>query len=194
MGYMSFMISLNLFLVILTSYILGSIPFAVIIAKISGIGDITKQGSGNPGATNMMRIAGKKLGALNFLLDFAKGTLAVKIGAHYGFADIAFVAVVMGHCFPIWLRFKGGKGVATFLGGLLGLNPITGLLAIGTWIVVFVVFRISSLSAMVMIFTTITASAIFWYHEFFWAVLAVGLLVIIRHKSNILRLLSGSEK
>lgn len=188
------MISTDLFIVILTSYLLGSIPFAVIIAKVSGIGDITKMGSGNPGATNMMRIAGKKLGAINFLLDFAKGVLAVKIGEYMGEPQAAFVAVVVGHCFSVFLRGRGGKGVASMLGGLLALNPITGAITIGTWLAVFATFRISSLSAISGILVTIAASAVFWYHDFFWAVLVVGLLVIARHKSNIVRLLSGAEK
>jgi glycerol-3-phosphate acyltransferase PlsY len=92
------------------------------------------------------------------------------------------------------LRFKGGKGVATTLGGLLALNPLTGFLAIATWIAVFAAFRISSLSAIVAVSATIIASALFWYDDFFWVVLAVGVLVIYRHKANIQRLLSGAEK
>ena len=176
------------------AYLLGSIPFAVVIARLSGLGDITQQGSGNPGATNMMRIAGKKLGIINFLLDFAKGVLAVKIGAHFGMADLAFIAVVIGHCFSIWLSFRGGKGVATMFGGLLALNPLTGVLALGVWIAVFLMFRISSLSAIVSIMATVIASAIWWYDDFFFAAFAVGMLVIGRHKANIARLLGGAEK
>jgi glycerol-3-phosphate acyltransferase PlsY len=188
------MISTNLFIVILTSYLLGSIPFAVIIARISGIGDITKHGSGNPGATNMLRLGGKKLGAINFLLDFAKGTLAVKIGEYLGHEQSAFVAVVVGHCFSIFLRGKGGKGVATTLGGLFGLNPVAGALAIGVWVAVFAAFRISSLSAISAFSITTIAAAIFWCSQVFWAMLPVTVLVIYRHKANIKRLLDGSEK
>lgn len=183
-----------MFLIIIIAYLIGSVPFAVIIAKLSGIGDITAQGSGNPGATNMMRIAGKKLGVINFLLDFAKGVLAVKIGASFGYAELALVAAVVGHCFPIWLKFKGGKGVATLFGALLAINPVTGILAIGTWIVVFAIFKISSLSAIISISATIIASAVWWYDDFFWAVLIAGALVIWRHKANIARLLNGAEK
>ncbi len=179
---------------IIISYFLGSIPFAVIIARLSGIGDITKHGSGNPGATNMMRIGGKKLGAINFLLDFAKGTLAVKIGEYMGHEQSAFVAVVVGHCFSIFLRGKGGKGVATTLGGLFGLNPAAGALAIGIWVAMFVAFRISSLSALSAFSITTIAAAIFWCSQVFWAMLLVTLLVIYRHKANIKRLLNGSEK
>ena len=190
---MSCMISLDLFLVIVASYLLGSIPFAVIIAEIAGIGDITKMGSGNPGATNMLRVAGKKLGVLNFLLDFTKGFVAVRVGAYFGYENAAFIAAVVGHCFPIFLRFKGGKGVATTLGGLLGLNPLTGFLAIGVWLTVFVAFRISSLSAIISISVTVMMSMVYW-DKFFWAVFVVGTLVIYRHKANIKRLLRGVEK
>ena len=151
-------------------------------------------GSGNPGATNMLRVAGKKLGAINFALDFLKGFIAVKIGAHCGYANVALIAAVVGHCFPIFLRFKGGKGVATMLGGLLALNPITGFLAIGVWLTTFVAFRISSLSALVAIVVTVAASMVYWYNDFFWAVFAVGILVVYRHKANIKRLLNGEEK
>ena len=189
MGYSSCMIVL-----IIVCYLIGSIPFAVIIAKIAGIGDITKMGSGNPGATNMLRVAGKKLGAINFLLDFAKGFLAVKFGEHFGYENAALLAVVVGHCFSVFLHGRGGKGVATTLGGLLGLNPLTGFLAIGVWLTVFVAFRISSLSALVTMSATIIASMVYWYDDFFWAVFVVGALVIYRHKANIQRLLSGSEK
>lgn len=186
--------NLELIAAVSLAYIIGSIPFAVIIAKLSGIGDITQQGSGNPGATNMMRVAGKKLGAINFLLDFAKGVFAVKLGAEFGYGDLAFVAVVVGHCFPLFLRFRGGKGVASTMGGLLALNPLTGALALGVWLAVFLAFRISSLSAIVSIAATVIASAIYWYDDFFFAVLIVGVLVIARHRGNIARLLSGAEK
>jgi len=127
----------------LLAYLLGSIPFAVIVAKIAGIGDVTKFGSGNPGATNITRMGGKKLGAITLLLDGLKG-----FAAGYFFGIWGMVAAIMGHCFPVWLKFKGGKGVATTIGAYLAIEPIFGGVTIAIWLAMFLAFRISSLSAL----------------------------------------------
>lgn len=182
-------------LVVIVSYFIGSISFAVLISKMAGLGDITKHGSGNPGATNMARLGGKKLAALNLILDALKGTLAVYIGQQLGFPVIAFVAVVMGHCFTVFLKFKGGKGVATTIGALLLLNLHIGVTAIVIWVITFLVFRISSLAALLAINLTMLKVAI-WYNmdPMIWGLIIVSLLITYKHKANIKRLINGTEK
>lgn len=163
------------------------------ISKIAGLGDIRKFGSGNPGATNMARFGGKKLAAINLVLDALKGALAVWLGKCFGYEGVAFFAVVVGHCYSAFLGFKGGKGVATTLGGLIALSPIAGVMAVVIWLTVFALFRISSLSAIISLNLVAFASAVWWYREVFWFMLLVALLVTYRHKGNIKRLINGVE-
>ena len=176
-------------------YLLGSIPFGLILTQLAGTGDIRSIGSGNIGATNVLRTVNKKLAAATLLLDGAKGAVTVLIAQRFG-PDMAVVAAagsLVGHLFPIWLRFRGGKGVATALGILFALAPIVGLLACGTWVLIAVIFRFSSLSALI----ALGASPIYMWlladpqrMEFS---IAMAIVVWGRHGENIRRLVKGEE-
>ncbi len=177
-------------------YMFGSIPFGLIISKIAGTQDLRTVGSGNIGATNMMRAGGKKLAALTLLLDLAKGALATWLAYRMLGQDMAaaglFIAT-MGHIFPIWLLFKGGKGVATFLGGLLVLNPILGALFIGLWAATFITTRISAKAALVAVCVMPLATYALMGLQPALYVGCTAIVIIYRHKENILRMLSGNE-
>ena len=187
---------LTLALVALGAYLLGSIPFGVVITRLLGLGDLRQIGSGNIGATNVLRTGNKGAAAATLILDAAKGGVAVLIAraltAEDG-AQLAALASFLGHLFPVWLGFRGGKGVATFLGTVLALAWPAGLLACATWLAVAALSRISSLSALVA-----TAATPVWL----WAigqpqavVLAVLLAALVwyRHGANIARLRAGTE-
>jgi len=189
---------INETLIIIFSYLLGSTPFGLIVAKAAGMGDIRKKGSGNIGATNVSRAGGKKLGLITLLLDGGKGAVAVLIARHLGDSAIeviAALAAVMGHVFPVWLRFKGGKGVATTFAVYLALNPVVGAFSLSIWLAVFGFARISSVAALVSVIATplfvwlVTGDMGIFYLSIFLAA-----LIVIRHKSNIQRLLKGEEK
>ncbi len=179
------------------AYLLGSIPFGLIVTRLAGYGDIRKIGSGNIGATNVLRTGNKGLAALTLLLDGGKGALAVLVAARHGsdIAAVAAVLVVIGHLFPIWLRFNGGKGVATAGGVLLAYVWPAGLAGVATWIIVAVLTRYSSLAAL----STAALAPIFTW--FFTGgdiartgvVLIIAVMVILRHRENIRRLLNGEE-
>lgn len=178
-------------------YLLGSIPFGLVLTRAAGLGDIRSIGSGNIGATNVLRTGNKKLAAATLILDGAKGAVAVLIARVLGGDDAALIAGVfsiLGHIFPVWLNFKGGKGVATTLGMLLALAPFVGLLACGTWLAMAAAFRISSLSALAALaFTPVTAMIV--YHDLRLAIACALLaaLVFYTHRTNIQRLLKGEE-
>jgi acyl phosphate:glycerol-3-phosphate acyltransferase len=177
-------------------YLCGTVPFGLILTKSAGLGDIRTIGSGNIGATNVLRTGNKKVAALTLLLDGLKGTApAVLMGWLYGpqAAVLAGLAAFFGHLFPMWLGFKGGKGVATSIGVLLGLFWPLGLIFIGIWIAMAAIFRISSLSAL-------TASVLspLWAYLLGRADLVVptaimGVAVLLTHRANIARLLKGEE-
>lgn len=177
-------------------YLLGSIPFGVISARIFGLGNLREIGSGNIGATNVLRTGNKAAAATTLLFDAGKGTAAVLLARAFGGDDAQQVAGVMalvGHCFPIWLSFKGGKGVATFLGAVLGLAwPV--FLACGlTWLIAAAIGRMSSLAALV----ATTLSPVFFlllgYPNMLLASITLGVIIIWRHRENIQRIRNGVE-
>ncbi|MBC8241769.1 MAG: glycerol-3-phosphate 1-O-acyltransferase PlsY [Alphaproteobacteria bacterium] len=187
--------------VALGGYILGSIPFGLVLTRLAGLGDIRQIGSGNIGATNVLRTGNKPLALLTLLLDGGKGGAAVLLAGMFT-ADtalplVAGVAAVIGHNFPVWLKFRGGKGVATTIGTLLAAAWPVGIAVCLTWLAVAVVFRYSSLSAII----ALGGSTVFaWFltsspDNLPLAVMAavLGALTIIRHQANIRRLLSGDE-
>ena len=177
-------------------YLLGSIPFGPVVAKLMGLGDLRKIGSGNIGATNVLRTGSRKAAAAVLLLDALKGAVAVLIAGALAGADAAALAglfAVIGHCFPIWLKFRGGKGVATALGVLLALAPLAGLAACAAWALMAKLFRISSLSALVAIGLSPLLLILFGHPEAAIPGAVMALLVWARHHANIARLLAGTE-
>ncbi len=190
-------------LLIVGAYLLGSLSFAVIVSRAMGLPDPRSFGSGNPGATNVLRTGRKLAAALTLLGDALKGWVAVMaaqlMAAQFALAGgvvlLAAVAVFVGHLFPVFFRFQGGKGVATALGVLLGLNPWLGLACLVTWLVVALVFRISSLSALVTAcLAPVYAGLLMGWGPQATAVLVIALLLVYRHKSNLIKLARGEEK
>ncbi len=177
-------------------YLLGAVPFGIVMARAFGLGDLRKIGSGNIGATNVLRTGNKPAAFLTLVLDAGKGGIAVLIAravAGEGAAQVAGAAAFLGHLYPVWLGFRGGKGVATFLGTLLALAWPVGLAACGTWLAVALSLRISSLSALVA-----AASAPLWMlaigrADLVAVALALAALIFLRHRENIGRILAGTE-
>jgi acyl phosphate:glycerol-3-phosphate acyltransferase len=181
--------------ILIAGYLLGSIPFGLLLTRAAGLGDIRKIGSGNIGATNVLRTGHKGLAAATVLLDGGKGLVAVLIARHWGeeAAALAGCGALIGHLFPIWLSFKGGKGVATSLGVLLALDWRIGLIACAAWLIVAVIFRYSSLAALVAL---ALAPVFAWFlsgRSLAVVTLFIAALVWIRHHQNIQRLLRGEE-
>jgi glycerol-3-phosphate acyltransferase PlsY len=176
-------------------YLLGSIPFGLIFTKMAGMGDVRSIGSGNIGATNVLRTGNKKIAAATLLGDMLKGTIAVLIAWRFGpdQAVMAGLGAFLGHCFPVWLKFKGGKGVATYIGILLGFSLKTvGVFAV-VWLATAAITRYSSLSALLA--TLATPIALYMFGHVQWAELFALLTLITfwRHRENIARLLKGEE-
>lgn len=177
-------------------YFLGSIPFGLVLCRLAGYGDIRKIGSGNIGATNVLRTGNKPLALATLLLDSGKGAIAVFLCLYlfdHEAAILAGLGAVIGHNFPIWLKFKGGKGVATTLGTLLAMAWPAGLAACVTWLLMALIFRISSLSALIALAAAPIAA---WYLNMPLVAQASALLCLlgwIRHHSNIRRILAGEE-
>ncbi len=176
-------------------YLLGSIPFGLVLTRLAGLGDVRAIGSGNIGATNVLRTGNKGLAALTLLLDGGKGAAAYLLGAMYG-PDMAVLAgggAFIGHLFPVWLRFRGGKGMATFLGVLLAANWLAGVLCCLTWLAVAAVLRYSSLATLVAALAG--PGYAYWLGN--WQIMELAafmtVLVFIRHHQNIRRLLAGTE-
>lgn len=183
---------------VIAAYLLGSVSFAVITSKLFGLADPRTYGSGNPGATNVLRSGKKAAAALTLFGDAAKGWLAVFLAAHFALSDVQIalvaLAVFLGHLFPVFLNFKGGKGVATALGVLLALNIWLGLGGLGTWLLTAAGLRLSSLAALVAaVATPIFAILLVLPREWVMASGIMSLLLIWRHKSNIQNLLAGKE-
>ena len=176
-------------------YVLGSIPFGLVITRFAGTEDIRSIGSGNIGATNVLRTGRKSLAALTVLGDGLKGTVAVLIGAYWGpeTAIIAAFGAFIGHCFPVWLKFKGGKGVATYFGILLGLYWPVFLAAGATWILVALVSRYSSLAALITSAGVPVLLYVIGHVQLAELFLVIGVILWVRHRQNIFRLASGTE-
>ncbi|HUC09992.1 MAG TPA: glycerol-3-phosphate 1-O-acyltransferase PlsY [Stellaceae bacterium] len=186
---------MDLIVAALIGYALGSIPFGLIVSRLAGYGDIRAIGSGNIGATNVLRTGNKGLAALTLLLDLGKGAAAVAVGWHWGgrAALAAGLCAVLGHMFPVWLGFRGGKGVATAFGVLAALAWPLALVAALIWLVVAAAFRYSSLAALVA--AAISAAVAPFLVDAPTAVLVaiIELLIILRHHANIRRLIAGRE-
>ena len=181
--------------ILVISYLLGSIPMGLLLTRFVGKGDLRKVGSGNIGATNVMRVGGLRMAALTWLLDMAKVVAAVLLGR--AFVDVGFGAwcgfiAIVGHCFPIWLRFHGGKGVSGLFGLLLAISPLTFLFIGIEWLLVALTSGYSSLGALVVFFLVPVFGFIIDINVGF-AFLAVALLCLIRHRENIIRLVHGKE-
>lgn len=185
----------------LAGYLIGSIPFGLILTRMAGLGDIRQIGSGNIGATNVLRTGHKGLAALTLFLDGLKGTAAVFLGHWIGtasggpvwmFALFGGIAAFLGHIFPVWLGFKGGKGVATFIGVLLGFYWPAGLLFLALWLVTAYLSRYSSLSALLASVIVPIAMAITHVQGAYF-VLLMSAMLIFKHRANIERLVAGTE-
>ena len=195
--------SLAVLAMIAAAYLLGSVPFAVVCSRLFGLADPRTYGSGNPGATNVLRSGNKAAAALTLIGDAAKGWFAVWLSIRLGFSPLVIacvsVAVFLGHLYPIFLKFKGGKGVATAFGVMIAIQPILALAAVATWLIMAIFFRFSSLAAL-----TCAIFAPFYY--FFggmlvWqahspiivALVIIAIFLFLRHKANIRRLMDGTE-
>ncbi len=187
--------SILTFSVISFSYLLGSIPFGILVSKVFGLGNLRDIGSGNIGATNVLRTGNKLAALITLILDGLKGVLVVVV-ARFISEDAAITAsifVIIGHIYPVWLRFSGGKGVATFIGAILALSFVTGLLVCFIWIIIALIFRYSSLSAIVSSASAPIGIFLFYDNEALVVTLFMTVLIWYRHKDNIRRLIDGSE-
>ncbi len=177
-------------------YLLGSIPFGMIVARVMGLGNLRQIGSGNIGATNVLRTGNKAAAALTLLFDAAKGAVAVLLAralAGEDAAQIAALAAFLGHCFPVWLGFKGGKGVATFLGLWLALDWRVGVACCLTWLVAALIWRISSVGALAAAALSTTWIMVLTDGSTFILGIALTLLLYWRHSANLARIKAGTE-
>ncbi|WP_273787941.1 glycerol-3-phosphate 1-O-acyltransferase PlsY [Bartonella grahamii] len=186
--------------IFLISYLIGSIPFGLLFTRLAKLGDVRTIGSGNIGATNVLRTGNKKLAALTLLCDMLKGTIVVFVIKFFSdpldnsiLVSLAGFFVFLGHLFSIWLKFKGGKGVATYLGVCLGIYWPAAIIFIIVWITIFLLTRYSSLSALISV--VITAIFVFYFSDpyFYFMLIVMSIFVYIKHYANIGRLLIGEE-
>lgn len=190
------MLTPPILLSVVFGYLLGSIPFGLILTRAAGLGDVRKIGSGNIGATNVLRTGNKKLAAATLLLDALKATVAAVVAAHFISLEAGIAAgfaAFIGHLYPVWLKFKGGKGVATYIGVLLGLAPLMVLVFAVLWLGCAKITRYSSLSALV---ATLLIPVVEWFvgdHRVAAALAVMTVITWIKHKQNIERLLAGTE-
>lgn len=187
---------LPLLYAVLLGYLCGSVPFGLLLTRAAGLGDIRKIGSGNIGATNVLRTGNKGIAALTLLLDAAKAALPVLVARHFWGEEAAMLAAIgafLGHCFPLWLGFKGGKGVAVMIGSLLSLHWPVGLIFCAVWLLIALTRKMSSLAALT---ATATAPIFAFVLRDEWlagAVTIMALLLFFQHRENIARLLAGTE-
>lgn len=180
----------------LGGYLLGSIPFGLVITKLAGLGDIRAIGSGNIGATNVLRTGRKDLALATLLLDVGKAGIAAAIFGHFLGTTaglIAGAAAFIGHCFPVWLKFKGGKGVATFVGTVLVVSWPVGLVVIASWLITAAIFRMSSLGALVGALAAPIAALVFGRVDVAIMTGVLTVLIYWLHRANIARILNGTE-
>ena len=180
---------------LLIGYALGSIPFGILLTRAFGAGDLRRIGSGNIGATNVLRTGRKGLAAATLLLDLAKGAAAVLIAGWLfpGDAPLAAIGAFIGHCFPVWLGFRGGKGVATLMGIVLALHWPIGLLYAAVWLGLLALLRISSVAGMAAAISAPVGAALFGRFDLVMLLLVLALIVLWKHGENIERLLAGNE-
>jgi len=187
--------SVHFLLAIVIGYLCGSVPFGLLLTRAAGLGDIRAVGSGNIGATNVLRTGNKGLAAATLILDALKGTAAVLIAGRYG-ADLGLWAgfgAFLGHLFPVWLGFKGGKGIATYLGVLIGLAWQVALIFAAVWLLVAVIFRYSSLAALA---AAVIVPIALWFTaspQIAGLFAAMSLITFVKHRGNISRLMAGTE-
>lgn len=176
-------------------YFLGSVPFGLVFTKMAGLEDIRKIGSGNIGATNVLRTGRKDLALATLICDSGKGALAVIIaGLLSPYAAMgAALGSVLGHLYPVWLQFKGGKGVATILGVLLALTPVAGIVTCGIWLGMALIFRMSSLSALVAVLFAPLFAGLVYGAPYAFVIGLLGIFVWVKHEANIRRILNGTE-
>ncbi len=177
------------------SYLLGSIPFGLLLTRLFGKGDLRAIGSGNIGATNVLRTGSKGLAALTLLLDAAKGALAVILAQNFWPDAVNFAAAgaLVGHLYPLWLKFRGGKGVATLLGILIPLLPLAAAVYAAVWVGVMIVVRISSVAGMAAAASAPLSAAIGGHDSLFPVLLSFALLILWQHRENVRRLKEGNE-
>ena len=184
-------------IVIIIAYLLGSVSSAIVVSKLMRLPDPRSSGSGNPGATNVLRVGGKRAGVITLLGDVLKGLVPVMIAKALDFSDtvvaITALAAFLGHLYPVYFGFKGGKGVATGLGILLGLSPVLGGIVLGIWLLILAVFRYSSLAAL----TAVVLGLFYAWGEvptdYYLVYLVVTIAILWRHRANIIRLIQGTE-
>lgn len=193
---------MEILLATVLAYLLGSVSFAVVVSAVMGLADPRSYGSKNPGATNVLRSGNKKAAILTLLGDAFKGWLAVWLVAHFGphyrlgddAVALAAIAVFLGHLYPIFFKFQGGKGVATAAGVLLAVHPVLGLATALTWLIIAFFFRYSSLAALAAaVFAPLFDVFLFGANTIAWAVFAMSALLIWRHRTNIAKLIAGKE-
>ncbi len=190
------MLNTDILLALFGGYLLGSIPFGLLIARLAGQGDIRNIGSGNIGATNVLRTGRKELAILTLILDAGKAGVATLVAAHYfGFTPslIAGGAALIGHCYPVWLKFKGGKGVATYFGALLAVSWPIALLAALLWLGSAALTRIVSLSGIVTAIAVPIIAYLTGYKSIALLCVVLGIVIIFRHRENIARIFAGTE-
>jgi glycerol-3-phosphate acyltransferase PlsY len=180
---------------LLMGYLLGSIPFGILLTRMAGAGDLRSIGSGNIGATNVLRTGRKGLAAATLLLDLAKGAAAVLLVERLfpGDGMLAAAGALIGHCYPVWLRFRGGKGVATLMGVVLALHWPVGVAYAVVWVGLLATVRISSVAGMAAAIAAPLAAALFGRFDLVLLLLALALIVLWKHGENIERLLAGTE-
>jgi acyl phosphate:glycerol-3-phosphate acyltransferase len=178
------------------AYLIGSVPFGLILTRLAGAGDVRRIGSGNIGATNVLRTGRKGLALATLALDLLKGALPVWLTHHYLGPDMAVVVglgAVLGHCFPVWLKFRGGKGVATAAGVVIALTPVVAAIAIGVFVLVVLATRYVSLGSMLGAIAAVPSAYLLGHVQAAELYLLLALLIVLKHAGNLRRLLQGSE-